>query len=89
MHTRNALLLAGVVVGATVWMIVLHLLLFSGSGLPGISGIGITCVLLLALNRSWLHPDAEALPRVMLRRSLFVALVLGSSFVLLLGALGA
>lgn len=82
------LVLLGVLALTGVWMTLLHMILFRKQGLLGISGIGITGVALLALNRPWLLPNAAPLSRQALRRSVMVALVLGASFVLLFGAIG-
>ncbi|HVZ40816.1 MAG TPA: hypothetical protein VHI13_16165 [Candidatus Kapabacteria bacterium] len=89
MLRRNVLLLAAVLAGTAVWMTVVHLLLFPRQGMLGISGIGFTGVALMVLNRPWLHPKAEPLPRLALKRSIAAAFLLGSSFTLLLGAIGA
>lgn len=88
MQKRNTLVLLGVLALTGVWMTLLHLALFRGQGLLGISGIGMTGVVLLILNRPWLLPNAEPLPRLALRRSVTAALILGASFVLLFGAIG-
>jgi len=89
MHKRNALRLLALLGGTMVCMVILHLILFPGQGSFGITGIGITAVVLMALNKDWLHPAAPLLPRHRLVRSGLVALILGCSFVLLFGALGA
>jgi hypothetical protein len=39
-------------------------------------------------NRYWLAPGAPVLPRPIILRSLLVAAILGTSFVLLFGAIG-
>jgi hypothetical protein len=70
-------------------MVILHLILFPAQSSIGITGIGITAVVLMALNKDWLHPAAHPITRAMIVRSIVVALVLASSFVLLFGALGA
>lgn len=89
MQKRNALRLLALLGGTAVWMVILHLILFPGQGSFGITGIGITAVVLMVLNKDWLHPSAAPLPQRMLVRSAIVAFVLGCSFVLLFGALGA
>jgi len=89
MQKRNAAILL-IVLGLTaVWMAALHLVVFPGRGLFGISGIGITAVALMFLNRRWLVPGAPPLPRGALNRSIIVAAGMGTGFSLIFGALGA
>ena len=89
MHRRNSLILLGLLAATAVWMTVVHLVLFPSQGFIGITGIGITAAAVLMLNRQWLQPDAEKLPPIMVRRSLFLCGVLGTSFTLLFGGMGA
>jgi hypothetical protein len=89
MHKRNTLRLLAVLGGTAVWMVLLHLLIFPGQMSIGITGIGMTGVALMVINRDWLHPAARLMPRPVLLRSALIAAVLGASFVLLFGALGA
>jgi|GEM_PF-3477704 len=88
MQRRNALTLVMVLIAVAVWMTVIHLILFPRQGILGISGIGLTAVALMFFNRYWLAPGAPALPRPIILRSLMVAAILGTSFVLLFGAIG-
>jgi hypothetical protein len=78
-----------IVIGTAVWMTILHLILFPGQGLLGISGIGITAVALMLLNRWWLLPSSPAYARPLILRNALIAAILGTSFVLLFGAIGA
>ena len=87
MNRRNARTLLVVLLGAAVWMMAIHLLFFSGQGLFGISGIGMTAVALMAINRPWLYPDAPPLPRKALIRSIVVAAVMGTGFSVLFGSM--
>ena len=89
MHKRNALWLLALLGGTMIWMVIFHMIIFPGQGSFGITGIGVTAVVLMFFNRNWLHPAAAPLPRQMLVRSGVIAFVLGCSFVLLFGALGA
>ena len=82
MNKRNALRLLAVLGGAAIWMIILHLILFPGQGIFGVTGLGMTAVALMFFNRDWLQPSAPPLPRQALLRSVVIALVLGASVVL-------
>ena len=77
-----------IVIGTAVWMTAVHLLLFAKQGLIGISGIGLTAVALMFLNRWWLLPSSPAYPRPLIVRNALISAILGTSFVLLFGAIG-
>ncbi|MDB5034580.1 MAG: hypothetical protein JWQ98_1821 [Chlorobi bacterium] len=87
MHRRNGFILLGVLGLIAVAMSVVHIVVFPRQGYFGISGLGITAVALMFLNRRWLHPSAPTLPRMMMVRSLLVGGLLGISFTLFFGAL--
>lgn len=88
LQKRNTKVLLIILALTAVWMIALHLLLFPGQGFLGISGIGMTAVALMFLNRQWLLPLAPPLPRPAVQRSIALAVVMGTGFSLMFGALG-
>ncbi|MEP7220379.1 MAG: hypothetical protein ABI876_15755 [Bacteroidota bacterium] len=87
MHRRNGFILLGVLGLVAVAMIVVHIVVFRRQGYFGISGLGMTAVALMFLNRRWLHPSAPPLPRKMLLRSLLIGGMIGLSFTFFFGAL--
>ncbi len=89
MHKRNLIVLVIILALGAGFMLALRALLFPEQGWFGVPGIGMIAVVLMVVNRKFLHPLSPLLTQKAVGMSVVLTILLSIGFILLFGGLAA